>query len=80
MRATDDPMSIPASPPSLESLEERLFLSGNSVGAALLGAATDVDLQPYDSVVIGGQITTGQSEVYRFTAPAQGNFYINMEA
>ncbi len=79
MRATDNPMSIPASPPSLESLEERLFLSGNSVGAALLGAATEVDLQPYDSVVIGGH-TAGQSEVYRFTAPAQGNFYINMEA
>lgn len=74
MRTHDTPIA------KLEQLEERLLLSVNPVGADLFDLASTVNLQAADSVLIGGQILAGQSEVYTFTAPASGNFQIDMTA
>jgi len=75
-------MSFKDSPTaSLEHLEPRLLLSGNSVFAELFETAQLIDVQAADAVQINGSIDlAAQTQMYRFSAPARGKLWVEMNA
>ena len=65
----------------LEQLEPRLLLNGEPVLSALFDAAEVVDVPTLGSITIDGDLLTdSHSQMYRFTTPARGKFYIDMKA
>ena len=65
---------------SLERLEPRLLLSTTSL-SELFEAAEIIDVTPAGSVSVNGEmVSDGQTQMYQFSTPATGSFFIDMEA
>lgn len=65
---------------SLERLEPRLLLSTTPL-SELFQAAEIIDVTPAGSVSVNGEVVSdGQTQMYQFSTPATGSFFIDMEA
>ncbi|MHC4293984.1 MAG: C2 family cysteine protease [Planctomycetota bacterium] len=63
----------------LEQLEPRWMLSGSTLFTQLMDTAQLVNVGPIGSVSVDGDIPAeGPTQMYKFTAEAMGNFYIDM--